>query len=374
MKIAESRTTIGLLTLSLVEGLTHFGQVYPDSSQYIATALYFQGKGNISGFAFKTLLRPIIPLLASVLGYVVGIGTAFGIINLVFWCGTCILMFEFTKFITQDVRVALIATVLFTTSVPILFYGASVLTDMGGYFFILLATYLIFKWDIPKASISRILTAATIVGLGVLTRETVASVLLIVLVWAVLSKGSLPKTILFGAASMAIAILCTTASGTSYWTWFMSQTQFQTTYQHLTLEGRILTWFQTIYLAFRPEGVILAVIGFFAAKKIGILRTFTTMLIGLAGFLILTPGVVDYRYTFILFPAILPLAGLGVVEITNYIITRKSISEAISKRPRVGRLIPVLIILILVGYYVLETNRIALRFISLPWKPYITPD
>ncbi|HKM49604.1 MAG TPA: hypothetical protein VJZ75_00330, partial [Candidatus Bathyarchaeia archaeon] len=75
MKIAESRTTIGLLTLSLVEGLTHFGQVYPDSSQYIATALYFQGKGNISGFAFKTLLRPIIPLLASVLGYVVGIGT-----------------------------------------------------------------------------------------------------------------------------------------------------------------------------------------------------------------------------------------------------------------------------------------------------------
>jgi hypothetical protein len=140
------------------------------------------------------------------------------------------------------------------------------------------------------------------------------------------------------------------------------------------LEGRILTWLQTIYLAFRPEGVILAVIGVFAAKKIGILRTFTTMLIGLAGFLILTPGVVDYRYTFILFPAILPLAGLGVVEITNYIITRKSISEAISKKPMVGRLIPVLIILILVGYYVLETNRIALRFISLPWNPYITPD
>jgi hypothetical protein len=245
---------------------------------------------------------------------------------------------------------------------------------MSGYFFILLATYLIFKWDIPKASISRILTAAAIVGLGILTRETVASVLLIVLVWAVLSKGSLPKTFLFGAASMAIAILCTTASGTSYWTWFMSQTQFQTTYQHLTVEGHILTWFQTIYLAFRPEGVILALIGFFAAKRLRILRTFTTMLIGLAGFLILTPGVVDYRYTFILFPAILPLAGLGVVEITNYIITRKSISEALSKRPTVGRIIPVLIILILVGYYVLETNRIALRFISLPWKPYITPD
>jgi hypothetical protein len=142
------------------------------------------------------------------------------------------------------------------------------------------------------------------------------------------------------------------------------------------LEGRVITWFQTIYLAFRPEGIILALIGFFAAKKIGIgiFRTFTTMLIGLAGFLILTPGVVDYRYTFILFPAVLPLAGLGVVQITNYIITRKSISEALSKRPGLRKLIPVLIILILVGYYVLETNRIALRFISLPWKPYITPD
>ncbi|MGA2784720.1 MAG: hypothetical protein ABSF09_08495 [Candidatus Bathyarchaeia archaeon] len=374
MKIAESRITICLLALTLVEGLTHFGQVYPDSSQYIATALYFQGTGNISGFAFKTLLRPIIPLLASALGYLVGISTSFGIINLVFWCGACLLMFEFTKFITRDMRVAFIATVMFTTSVPILFYGASVLTDMGGYFFILLATYLIFKWDIPKASISRIVTAAAIVGLGVLTRETVASVLLIALAWALLSKGSLPKTILFGAASMAIAILWTTASGTSYWNWFMSQTQFQTTYQHLTLEGRILTWFQTIYLAFRPEGVILAVIGFIAAKRIGILRTLATMLIGLAGFLILTPGVVDYRYTFILFPAVLPLAGLGVVEITNYIITQKSISKVISKRSWAARLIPVLIILILVGYYVLETNRIALRFISLPWKPYITPD
>lgn len=372
MQISDLKTKLALLAVSLVEGITHFGQMYPDSSQYIATALYFQGKGNISDFAFKTLLRPIIPLLASILGYVVQIGVAFGIINLIIWCVTCLLILQFTQFITQDKRVALITAVLFTTSVPILFYGASVLTDMGGYFFILLATYLIFKWDLPKAPLSRILIVATIVGLGILTRETVASVFIIILVWALLSKGSVPKAIIFGVTAMAVAFLWTAASGTSYWTWFMSQTQFQSTYQHLTLAGRVITWFQTVYLAFRPEGVILSLIGAaWLVKAKEDLRKFASMIIGLAGFLVITPGVVDYRYTFIMFSAILPLAGLGIVKIAEYLARQEFV---LSLNTGMKRIFPYIVILLLVGYYVFETNRIALRFISFPWNPYITPN
>jgi hypothetical protein len=244
---------------------------------------------------------------------------------------------------------------------------------MGGYFFILLATYLIFKWNLPKASLRKIMVGAVIVGFGILTRETVVSIFLVALIWTLLSKGSLPRILLFGTASMAIAILWTIASGTSYWTWFMSQTQFQTTYQHLTLEGRVLTWLQTIYLAFRPEGVILALLGFYVARRNGNVKAFATMLIGLAGFLILTPGVVDYRYTFILFPAVLPLAGLGLVEIGNYVTNfTLALSKSNSRSLTIAALASQLIIVILLGYYVLETNRIALRFLSFPWKPYVS--
>jgi len=184
----------------------------------------------------------------------------------------------------------------------------------------------------------------------------------------------LPKVFLLGAASMAIAVLWTTLSGTSYWTWFISQTQFQSTYQHLTLTERALTWLQTIYLAFRPEGVLLAIVGILVSKKDATLKTFATMLIGLAGFLVLTPGVVDYRYTFILFPAVLPLAGMGTIAIGEYVSRLKLLSGHIAKNPSWAKLISCLIMALLVAYYVVETNRIALRFLSFPWKPYVTPD
>jgi hypothetical protein len=128
----------------------------------------------------------------------------------------------------------------------------------------------------------------------------------------------------------------------------------------------LLTWLQTIYLAFRPEGVILALLGFYVARGSGTIKAFATMLTGLAGFLVLTPGVVDYRYTFILFPAVLPLAGLGLVEIGSYVTKLKLLSRPIAKRPTMATLASGVIVVILVGYYVLETNRIALRFLSFP--------
>jgi hypothetical protein len=237
MKLLTDKAIVGgLVVFTLAEGLAHFGLVYPDSPGYIAAARFFQGKGVPAGGAEFRLLRPLVPFLASLVNYFVDIRTSFALVNLVFWCAAVVLMFYFTKMLTKDTNASLLSAALLTSAIPLLLFGDAVLTDMAGYFFILLGTYLVIKWDIPHATLQRVCLAGLIVTIGILSREVVASVLIFASVWTLLSKGSISRLIIFLSIPIGISLLWSFAVGVSYATWYtQGGLAFAAAHQQLSL-------------------------------------------------------------------------------------------------------------------------------------------
>jgi hypothetical protein len=122
---------------------------------------------------------------------------------------------------------------------------------------------------------------------------------------------------------------------------------------------------QTLNHAFRPEIIGFAAVGLIRIKDRMNLKRVVAMVVGVSTFLLLEPGVVDYRYTFILFPAILPLAGLGSFELTNFAFARVSLSPL--GRRRLSILLQVLALVTYAG----ETNLIVIKYVPFPWKQYV---
>ncbi len=372
---AQKLTLVGLLALSLAEGLTHFGQAYPDSPGYIDGAHFFQGKATIapSSTNFR-LLRPVIPFIASVLNHFLDIRTSFAIVNLVLWCAAAILMFYFTKMITKDLNAALFSSTAFTTAIPLLIFGDAVLTDMAGYFFILFGTFLAIKWDLPRASLRRVCIAGLIIALGVLCRESVASVLIFVLAWTVLSKGSISRIIILFSVSIGIPILASLVVGVSYIAWYtQGGLLFAAANQQLGPVDRALRLAGSFLYAFGryPQIILLAGLGLLATKDKAYLKIHISIWIGALAILLAWP-VVDTRFTFMLFPSILPLAGEGVRGAYD-IVMKSRLFSGLWPSFRESKRSRFMFLLLVVGVCALITNIVTRHFVSFPWSPYTDP-
>lgn len=372
---ADKIILAGLLTLALAEGLTHFGQVYPDSPSYIAAAHFFQGR-NISGEAAQfRLLRPVVPLLASIINYVVDIRTSFALVNLVFWCAASILMFYFTRMLTKDTDASILSSALFTTGIPLLLFGDAVLTDMAGYFFVLLGIYIIIRWDLPHATFRRVCIAALIVAIGILSREIVVSVLIFALMWTILSKGSLSRTVLFLVVPVGVSLLWSFAVAVSYITWYsQGGLAFAAAHQQMGLLQRGYRLLGSIEYAFGryPEIIVLAALGFLRIRTKDYLKVHISILVGALAVILAWP-IVDTRFTFILFPSIFVLAGDGLTEAYTIILKSRLISTIwpTFRDTKTKRFAFMLLIIVL---YVLITNVVLRAYFSFPWHPYTDPS
>jgi 4-amino-4-deoxy-L-arabinose transferase-like glycosyltransferase len=376
MKLLTDKAIVGgLVVFTLAEGLAHFGLVYPDSPGYIAAARFFQGKGVPAGGAEFRLLRPLVPFLASLVNYFVDIRTSFALVNLVFWCAAVVLMFYFTKMLTKDTNASLLSAALLTSAIPLLLFGDAVLTDMAGYFFILLGTYLVIKWDIPHATLQRVCLAGLIVTIGILSREVVASVLIFASVWTLLSKGSISRLIIFLSIPIGISLLWSFAVGVSYATWYtQGGLAFAAAHQQLSLARKGLRLLGSIQYAFgnSPEVIALAALGLLRIKSKGILKMHIALLIGAFAVILAWP-IIDTRFTFILFLSILPLAGAGLGEAYTIFFDSNLIhtiwpSFRDTKKTRFAFLLLVILV------YALITNIVLRRYFSFPWNPYTDPS
>ncbi len=274
------------------------------------------------------------------------------------------LMIGLTKSFSERQDSTFVTAGFFTTSVPMLLYAGAVLSDMGGYFFTLVGVYLVIRWDILRsATVKKLILGALIMTIGLLSRETVASVFFVAFAAAlcIRPRGSLVKVVLFGGIPIGIGLIWTYLVGVSYLAAFNY-------YQPLTPLARIATWLYAARLAFRPEILIFALVGLLKLRKTSRIRMSVAILVGISAFLLLEPGVVDYRYAFILFPAVLPLAGLGTCAMAEYISGRLAISPS---RKKQFNLVFVILVLVL---YIFETNWITHKFFSFPWKPFIDPS
>ena len=366
---------VGLLVFTLAEGLTHYGQVYPDSPGYFAAAHFFQGRALTSGTPNFRLLRPLIPFLASLLNYFVNIRLSFAIVNLAIWCAGVVLMFYFTKLITNDTNASLLSSALFTSAIPMLLFADAALTDMGGYFFILLCTYLVIRWDIPRAELGRVCLMGLVVGVGILARESVASTLIFAVAWTLWSGRSITRAAILLVIPLAISIGWSYAVGISYLAWYsQGGLVYAATNQPLSPLARLYRLASSILYSFGryPEVLALGALGLLATLDRDKLKIHISIWIGAFAIILAWP-LIDTRFSFILFPSIFPLAGLGLEEAYRIIFKSKLVQQIWPSFPDTMRS-RFAFLLVVIAVYALVTNLVLRHYVSLPWMPYTDPS
>jgi len=361
-----------VVALALGEGVTHFGQIFPDSLSYIPAAFWFLGISMPSSCTIcdYRLLRPVVPLLAAILSHVVDIRTAFAIENLAFWVASAVLMFRFTQFLTKKATEAAIAAILFTTATPVLVYGSAVLTDSAGFFFVMVGVYLVVIWDLMKASWSRVAIASLIMSIGILSRETVASVLFFAIVWTLFTKGSWAKLLVFLAIPTVAALSWSHLIGVSYFAWAAENAAVAAQNNSLAPAPRLRLLAITVGEAFRIEVLGLAFLGFIQLSSERPLIAYLAILLGLGAYVGFAPGEADVRYTFILFPAILPLAATGITYLAH-LIGYSPLADTLRLSDKNRRQILILFPILLVSLLIVVTNISAIRYLSFPWHAYV---
>jgi 4-amino-4-deoxy-L-arabinose transferase-like glycosyltransferase len=364
---------VGLLIFTLVEGLTHYGQVYPDSPGYFAASHFFQGRAPFASANFR-LLRPLIPFLASLMNYLLDIRNAYAIVNLALWCASAVLMFYFAKLLTKDSYAALLASGLFTSAIPMLLFADAALTDMGGYFFILLCTYLVVRWDIPRASFRRVCLMGLVLGIGILARESVASALIFTLAWTLWSSRSITRAAILFAIPLVISIGWSHALGISYVAWYsQGGLVYAAKNQPLSPIARLYRMTGSILYSFgrAPAALALAALGLFTLSDRNKLKIHISIWIGAFAIILAWP-IIDTRFSFILFPSIFPLAGLGLGVAYRIIFKNKIMRGTWPSFPDSERARFVFLLVIL-AVYAQITNYILRHYVSLPWMPYTDP-
>ena len=127
-----------LTIISAAEMSLNFARLYSDSGFYIQL-----GRTGFSPYTFVSV-RFLLPFFAVALNRALpalGIAACFGMVNLVFWAGGVVVAFYLGRIFLGDVG-AFLCGLFFTTSVATLSFGAAVVSDPAGYFFVGLAVLL----------------------------------------------------------------------------------------------------------------------------------------------------------------------------------------------------------------------------------------
>jgi 4-amino-4-deoxy-L-arabinose transferase-like glycosyltransferase len=284
-------------------------------------------------------------------------------------------MFYFTKLLTKDIYSSLFSSLIFTSAIPMLLFADAALTDMGGYFFILLCTYLVIKWDIPRATITRVCIMALVLGVGILVRESVASALIFAVAWTLLSTRSVTRAAILFLIPLAISLGWSYAVGISYAAWYtQGGVVYAATNQPLTPLHRLLRLAGNVQYSFGryPEILLLGALGLWRNHDKNTLRIHISIWVGAFAIIFAWP-VIDTRFTFILFPSVFPLAGLGLEEAYRIIFRSKYIQEIWpSFTDSVN--FQYAFLLFVVAVYALITNLVLRHYVSLPWMPYTDPS
>jgi len=168
-----------ILFLSFVEVFLNIGRtLIGDSQRYVNLSLFFLGKYP---FLYDTMytqivvMRPMIPLLASPFIIILGnVYLSFGLVSGFFWVGGVVVSYKLGLMFLEDRDLATLVALSYIFAPPLLVYGAGVMTDSAGFFFIGLAVYFTLTRERQNGVSSKTyFFDALIVSLGVLFKESV---------------------------------------------------------------------------------------------------------------------------------------------------------------------------------------------------------
>ncbi|MBI4709146.1 MAG: glycosyltransferase family 39 protein [Candidatus Portnoybacteria bacterium] len=140
-----------------------------DSEQYLETAKYFNGQD--AQIYPHRLLKPIVPFFAALGSYVFGLKPAFLFINSLLYFFIGFIIFKIIKLLFNNNFQALVGSLLFLTSYPMLEYGIAYMTDLAGWFFFALSVYLTLLF-LKKPSAAQAMLIGFIAAFGFLAKES----------------------------------------------------------------------------------------------------------------------------------------------------------------------------------------------------------
>jgi len=323
-----------VVAFSLLEALTHFGNANPfrgdpalgfDSPYYIRMLYYLAGRvGEPPPAPFS--MRPLMPTLALLLSPHVGINNAFGIVNTFFWVLASVVFFEYCLSTTGNSKLAMYASLLFSSSVPVLVYGGAIGTDAAGYFFLILGLFLILR---EKRGRKLYVLEGIVVAVGVLCRETTSILIPIMFLVRVvrdrLALRSLVEELLIVSliSALPVAAWWLAVPNPGYTKYFAQNLAVAFTFAKLERAFyQIAFTFHVCYAYF--------LVGFLKEDDHrALIETYAVLSVVSSYFVfIYFIGVLSSRFVFMVFPIFLQLSAKGIL----------SLGEELADKPLLGRI------------------------------------
>jgi len=298
--------------IALLEGLTHFGIWYGDSNGYVSILKLFRGTASMDEakvIGWHGIVRPVVPLLALPFSYMMSYRDAVASVSLGFFLVGTLFAYLFAKRLLNS-RAGFISAVFFASSLPNVLFGASVLTDGPAYTMEVIVLYfLLFSMEAKRALRTSLLGGA-LIGVAVLTKETNFVILVFLLLRFFLHRDRMPIRSMVPAAivGLAIPLVWSQLVGYNYLGFYGEGLAYKT----LGYKGPLVQpgpFAVSAVYAFGPC-LPFAFIGFLAVDD-DRFKTFCEMLLSVGVLLALWPTAPEYRFTFLTFPAVLPLAAVG---------------------------------------------------------------
>lgn len=293
--------TLSSLLLEYFKGMGWNATFAEDSEGYLLVARYFSGESiadDCQPMLRYRLFSPLIPFITSLAGKVLNIFSAFFLINSSLWIGATLLFYFFVLNLLNREELALVSSILFTSSLPIMVWGLPVMVDMGAYFFVALILYL----NLKVKSLKGFIALGVITSLALLTKPTLVS-LLIFLFFSSVSLGNQKKAFLI----LGISLILTGTVYLSLGLKFRDIVPYSAPrHQHLIYVMNAFFFSFHLGLFFLPLGY----------KEFRIQKRFYLlfMLTVLAFYL---PFVHNPRLLFIIYPAVIPFISAGVYKFSQ---------------------------------------------------------
>jgi len=320
------------ILFALLESLTHFGTWHGDSIGYVNIVKLFRGTASIEeaqAVHWHGILRPVVPFLALPLSYLMNYRDAIATVNLGFFLLGTLFTYLFTrKLLSSDA--AFISAISFASAVPSLVFGTAILTDGPGYAMqIILLYFLLFVLE-ERRDLRTSILAGILIGIGVLTKETSFAIVAFLLLRFFLHRDRLTIANVLVVTALGIAIPLAWAQLVGY--------------SYLGFYGEGLTYHAPGYkgpLVHPRLFVFSAVYAFYLCLPFAFTAFFTIdddrfkticeILLSVGILLALWPTAPEGRLTFLFFPAVLPLAALGISQ-ASQILGRRPWFKVISQR------------------------------------------
>jgi len=277
--------------------------MFPDSKAYIEFARFILGSGK--EYDPFLVIRPGTSALAAALSPLLDISTSYVLLNSIMWIAGVVVVFKLTFLLFENEKQALVASLLYATARPMLYFAGAILSDGVGYFAVGLTVYLTFLRD-KGARRGDYLVDAIFCGLLLFMRETHLFALVFMLFHRVQKKKGSIET-LVGFAVVGVFIYAYLVA------WGFDPITYLSNYRvyHLPTAPKdlglmVFEWAKAVIRSFSPLVMLIPLgVGDTSFKRIFLCGLF------LSPVALIWPTITD-RYIFNMYPAAIPLATLGL--------------------------------------------------------------